>query len=129
MPSIVFRSVATMAGFALAACAVAQHPYHVVGHWKIGGNGGWDYLLADPAAHLLYLTHGTRVEVGNTQTGKPAGAITGLKGTHGVARDRDGKVVDLSGGGANAVIVFDRKTFAQLASIPAGTNPDGITYE
>ena len=65
----------------------------------------------------------------DTQTGKPAGAITGLKGTHGIALDPDGKVGYISDGGANAVIVFDRKTFAQLATIPAGTNPDGITYE
>src|ERR1700679_1831134 len=129
MPSIVFRSVATIATFALATCAVAQQPYHVVDHWKIGGSGGWDYLRAAPAAPLLYLTHGTRVEVVNTQTGKPAGAITGLKGTHGIALDPDGKVGYVSDGGANAVIVFDRKTFAQLASIPAGTNPDGIAYE
>jgi YVTN family beta-propeller protein len=86
-------------------------------------------LLADPAAHLLYLTHGTRVEVVNTQTGKSPGAITGLKGTHGIALDPDGKTGYISDGAANAVIVFDRKTFAQLASIPAGMNPDGIFYE
>ena len=65
----------------------------------------------------------------DTQTGKPAGAITGLKGTHGIALDSDGKVGYISDGGANAVIVFDRKTFATVASIPAGTNPDGIAFE
>jgi len=129
MPSIVLRSFATIATFALAMCAAAQQPYYVVDRWKIGGSGGWDYLLADPAAHLLYLTHGTRVDVVNTQTGKSVGAITGLKGTHGIALDPDGKVGYVSDGGANAVIVFDRKTFTQLASIPAGTNPDGIAYE
>ena len=128
MPPFKFRTFATVA-FTLATCAAAQQPYHVVDHWKVGGNGGWDYLLADPTAHLLYLTHGPRVEVIDTQTGKAAGAITGLKGTHGIALDPDGKVGYISDGGANAVIVFDRKTFAQLASISAGTNPDGITYE
>ncbi len=118
----------------LAAClvptaAVAQQPYHVVNQWKVGGTGGWDYLLADPQAHLLYLTHGPRVDVVDTDTGKVVGAITGLKGTHGVALDPDGKVGYISDGGANAVVVFDRKTFATLASIPTGTNPDGIAYE
>ena len=112
-----------------SAAAVAQQPYHVVDHWKIGGAGGWDYLLADPSAHVVYLTHGSRVEVVDTKTGKSVGAITGLKGTHGVALDPDGKVGYISDGGANAVVVFDRKTFATLASIPAGTNPDGMTYE
>lgn len=112
-----------------AGAGLAQQPYHVVDHWKIGGTGGWDYLLADPGAHLVYLTHGPRVEVVNTQTGKAVGAITGLKGTHGVALDPNGKVGYISDGGANAVVVFDRKTFATIASIPAGTNPDGIAYE
>ena len=118
---------ALLALCAMSACA--QRPYHVVDHWKVGGTGGWDYLLADPSAHVVYLTHGPRVEVVDTQTGKSVGAITGLKGTHGVALDPDGKVGYISDGGANAVIVFDRKTFATITSIPAGTNPDGIAYE
>ncbi len=120
-------------GSALLACcaatACAQQPYHVVDHWRIGGTGGWDYLLADPEAHVVYLTHGPRVEVVDTKTGKAIGAITGLKGTHGVALDPDGKVGYISDGGANAVVIFDRKSFATIASIPAGTNPDGIAYE
>jgi DNA-binding beta-propeller fold protein YncE len=129
MPSFVLRSLAAVATFALATSTLAQQPYQVVDHWKVGGIGGWDYLLADPSAHLLYLTHNARVEVIDTQTGKTVGAITGLTGTHGVALDPEGKFGYISDGGANAVIVFDRKTFATLASIPAGTNPDGIAYE
>ena len=113
----------------LAVSAAAQAPYRVVDHWKVGGTGGWDYLLADGPAHRLYLTHNNRVEVIDTTTGKPVGAITGLKGTHGVALDPDGRTGYISDGGANAVIVFDRSSFATLASIPVGTNPDGIAYE
>ena len=41
----------------LAAKAVSAAPpagkFEIVDHWKIGGDGGWDYLLADPAAHAL----------------------------------------------------------------------------
>lgn len=107
----------------------AQQPYKVVDHWKIGGTGGWDYLVADPAAHRLYVTHGPRVEVVDTTNGKVIGAITGLKGTHGVALDPEGHFGYISDGGANAVVIFDRKTLATVGSVPAGTNPDGITYE
>lgn len=110
-------------------CAHAQGPYKVVDRWKIGGEGGWDYLNVDPDAHLLYLTHGARVEVIDTRTGKPAGAITGLKGTHGVVFDSEGKFGYISDGRANAVVVFDRHTYAVVATIPAGGNPDGIAYE
>ncbi|WP_419806722.1 YncE family protein [Terriglobus sp.] len=107
----------------------AQQPYQVLDHWKIGGTGGWDYLLADPGAHRLYVTHNSRVEVLDTATGKSIGAITGLKGTHGVALDDAGRFGYISDGAANAVVVFDRKSLATVASIPAGTNPDGITFE
>ncbi len=129
MKSIRLGSLAAMALLASATCAFAQLSYSIVDHWKIGGTGGWDYLLADPSAHRVYVTHGPRVEVLDTQTGKPVGAIMGLKGTHGVALDPDGQFGYISDGVANAVVVFDRKTLATVASIPAGMNPDGIAFE
>src|SRR5271154_4836337 len=118
----------TLVLFASAA-ALAQKPYSVLTQWKIGGEGGWDYLTSDPKAHRLYVTHGPRVEVLNTDSGKVVGSITGLKGTHGVALDDTGKYGYISDGGANVVVVFDRASFATVASIPAGTNPDGIVFE
>jgi DNA-binding beta-propeller fold protein YncE len=129
---ISMHSVRLATASALAFCfaaAAAQQPYQVLDHWKIGGTGGWDYLLADPGAHLLYVTHGPRVEVIDTKTGKAVGAITGMKGTHGVALNTDGKVGYVSDGGSNAVVVFDRHDFHTITTIPAGTNPDGIIFE
>jgi DNA-binding beta-propeller fold protein YncE len=121
--------------FALVAIAftssfcMAQTQYKVTDHWKIDGATRWDYLTDDAAAHLLYVTHGDRVEVIDTSTGKVRGAVTGLKGTHGVALPPGGKVGFVTDGGANAVVVFDRKDFHTVASVPAGTGPDGITYD
>jgi YVTN family beta-propeller protein len=109
--------------------AGAQSKYQVKDHWKIGGEGGWDYLAVDPLTHALYVTHGTRVEVIDTQSGKSIGSLTGLKGTHGVAFDKAGKYGYVSDGAANAVVVFDRHSRQVVATIPAGTNPDGILYE
>ncbi len=117
--------VCTLAPTALAA----QKPYHVINHWTIGGEGGWDYLHDDSAAHRLYIAHGPRVDMIDTETGKPVGAITGLHGTHGIAFDTAGKYGFVSDGGGNAVVAFDRKTLATVATIPAGTNPDGIVFE
>ncbi len=123
------RSFVAAALLAGAASLVAQQPYKVVDQWKVGGTGGWDYLLTDSAAHRLYVTHGTRVDVVDTQTGKIIGAITGLKGTHGVALDPNGHSGYISDGQANDVVVFDRQTLATIDTIPAGANPDGIAYE
>ena len=127
--SFILRSLTAIVASTLCLAAVSQQPYRVIDHWKVGGTGGWDYLLADPDAHLLYVTHGPRVEVIDTRTGKPVAAIAGLKGTHGVALDPEGRFGYISDGGADAVVVFDRTTFATIASIPAGSNPDGIVYE
>lgn len=120
-----------VAGVLFAApLSQAQQPYRVLDHWTIGGQGHWDYLRADPAAHRLYVTHGTRVEVLDTNTGKVVASIDGFKGLHGVALDPNGKIGYVSDGGANAVVVFDRATNTKLDSIPTGgINPDGITYE
>jgi YVTN family beta-propeller protein len=124
------RVLATTALLATGAASLsAQQPYKIVDQWKIGGTGAWDYLLADSAAHRLYVTHGPRVEVVDTQTGKVIGAITGLKGTHGVALDAAGRYGYISDGQANDVVVFDRQTLAMIDTVPAGTNPDGIAYE
>jgi YVTN family beta-propeller protein len=86
-------------------------------------------MHADAAAHRLYIAHGPRVEVIDTRTGKPVGAITGLHGTHGIALDDAGKYGYISDGGGDAVVVFDRSTLATVATIPAGQNPDGIVFE
>ncbi len=112
-----------------ASGAFAQGQYRVLDRWKIGGDGGWDYLTADSSAHRLFVTHGPRVEVLDTTTGKAVGSITALKGTHGVALDDSGKFGYISDGAGNAVVVFDRSNLQTVATIPVGTNPDGIAFE
>ncbi|MGA8273705.1 MAG: YncE family protein [Candidatus Sulfotelmatobacter sp.] len=112
----------------IAVVSAAQN-YHVADQWKLGGQGGWDYLVSDDAAHRLYITHNSRVEVVDSRTGKPVGAITGLKSTHGVALNPDGKTGYISDGAGNSIVVFNRSDFSIQATVPAGTNPDGITYE
>ncbi len=118
-----------LAGALLAPALAHAQGYRVLAHWNIGGEGGWDYLTEDPAAHRLYIAHNVTVDVVDTDTGKKVGAITGLGGTHGVALDPDGKYGYISDGRGNAIVVFDRHSLQKLATVPAGTNPDGITYE
>jgi DNA-binding beta-propeller fold protein YncE len=123
-----YQGVVAAAFFSLAAAAVAQN-YHIADRWKIGGQGGWDYLVSDDAAHRLYVTHNARVEVMDSATGKQIGAITGLKNTHGVALNPDGKTGYISDGAGNAIVVFDRTKLTPIATVVAGTNPDGIAFE
>jgi YVTN family beta-propeller protein len=124
-----FAAAALLCGLlANPVSLAAQKPYHIVDRWKLGGEGGWDDLQADSPAHRLYLTHGARVDVVDTQTGKLIGAIANLHGTHGVALDGGGFGY-ISDGGGNAVVVFDRATLATVATIPAGQGPDAIVFE
>jgi len=102
-----------------AVSVAAQQPYKIIEHWKIGGTGSWDYLVADSAAHRLYVTHGTQVVVIDSATGKAVGAITGLKKAHGVALDDQDKFGYISDGESNNVVVFDRHDFHIVATIPA----------
>ena len=109
--------------------ALAQSPYHLENRWTLGGEGGWDYLTADSASHRLYVTHATKVDVVDTNTGKIIGAVTGLHRCHGVVLTPDGSTGFVSDGGGNAVVAFKTSDFSTIATIPAGTNPDGIAYE
>ena len=76
------RMHATLLMLALSApfTAFAQSPYSVLTQWKIGGEGGWDYLTSDAHAHRLYVTHGPRVDVLDSDSGKVVGSITGPQG-------------------------------------------------
>jgi YVTN family beta-propeller protein len=113
-----------------APCVIAaQANYAVINQWKIGGDGFWDYMTVDPAAHKLYITHGQKVDVVDTGSGKVVSQITGLHGIHGVALDTSGKYGYISDGGGNAVVVFDRSNDSTVATIAAGTNPDAILFD
>jgi len=128
---LTFSAACLLCGlFLITAQLSAQQPYKIVDKWKIGGDGGWDYLTADGPAHRLYIARGPQVLVIDTTTGKQVGAITGLHGTHGVALDTAGKFGYISDGGGNAVVVFDRATLATVVTIPTGgQGPDGIIFE
>jgi YVTN family beta-propeller protein len=122
----IFLVAATCIG---TAPLLAADTYNVLDTWKLGGDGGWDYLTIDPAAHLLYVTRGTRVMVVDVQTGKLVAEISGFEGIHGVALDSAGKYGYVSDGRANLVRVFDRGTREIVASIPVDKGPDAIVFE
>lgn len=122
---------------AVALCALvlapsslrAQGPFHVEHVWKIGGSGFWDYMTIAPHTHRLYLTHGDRVDIVSTTTGKKLGALTGLHGIHCVVFSSDGIHGYITDGGANQVAVFNRRTDKIVQRIPVGNHPDGAVFE
>jgi len=128
--SIFASAIVALAGMVLTATpAVAQGPFHVEHVWKIGGDGGWDYMSVDPHSKLIYITRGDHVIVFNTSEGKQVAEIPGLHGIHCVVFASDGVHGYITDGGANQVAVFDRKTMKIVARIPVGNHPDGEVFE
>jgi DNA-binding beta-propeller fold protein YncE len=114
------------------AAAQAQTPagYHLLKKHVLGGEGGWDYMALDGLTRLLYVTHGTAVEILNVDTGIKGEAITNLQGVHGVAFAPERNRGYISNGRGNSVSVFDLKSHKLLKEIPSsGQNPDAIMYD
>jgi YVTN family beta-propeller protein len=102
----------------------------VLQHWQLGGEGGWDYLIADPAKERLFISRGTRVDVFDIQAGKIIGSIADTAGVHGIALAPGLNRGYTSNGRANSVTAFalDSLKVLQEVKIP-GSNPDAILYE
>jgi hypothetical protein len=122
--------------FALAltpAVLFAQMPgssYHVTKRIKVGGDGGWDYLTVDTAAHRLYLSRGTHVQVVDLDRDSLIGDIPNTPGVHGVAVASEFGKGFTSNGRDSSVTIFDLKTLAPLSVVHGtGRNPDAIYYE
>ena len=114
----------------VAAGAADVAKMEVLQRWKLGGEGGWDYLLADPATARVFISRGARVDVMSSESGKLIGFVPDTQGVHGIALAPGLNRGYTSNGRANSVTVFDLDTLKviQEAKIP-GRNPDAILYE
>jgi YVTN family beta-propeller protein len=103
--------------------------YHVVKQFKLGGEGGWDYLTFDAKGGRLFISRSTHVMVVDAEKGTVLGDIPDTQGVHGVALVEDLNKGYTSNGRASSVTVFDLKTLKVLKQIPVGKNPDAIVYD
>lgn len=111
-----------------AASALAAD-YKVVDTWKLGGDDGWDYLLADSAGHRLFIARATRVMVVDTNSGKQTGEIPDTPGVHGIALDPADHLGFTSNGRENTVTEFDLGSLKVVKKIKVGNGPDAILYD
>jgi DNA-binding beta-propeller fold protein YncE len=114
---------------ALVGLAADGPGYRVVKTYKIGGEGGWDYLLADSAARRLYISRATHVIVLNLDSLKTVGDIADTPGVHGIALAPELGRGFTSNGREGTVSIFDLKTFATSSKVKTGENPDAILYD
>jgi DNA-binding beta-propeller fold protein YncE len=114
----------------LAAAVAASAPgYHIINTWKLGGEGGWDYLKIDSEARRMYISRGTKVVVIDADSGKPVGEIADTQGVHGVALAREFGKGFTSNGRENTVSVFELDSLKTLNKVKVGNRPDAILYD
>src|ERR1700719_5157623 len=114
---------------AAVALAAAAPGYHVVKTYKVGGDGGWDYLTTDAEARRVYISRGTHVMVLDADSGKSVGDIADTPGVHGIALAPELGRGFVSNGREGAVSIFDPKTLATSSKVKVGDNPDAILYD
>lgn len=103
--------------------------YHLARKVALGGEGGWDYLLADSTTHRVFISRGTHTMVVDAD-GKPLGDIADTQGVHGIALAPEFNRGFTSNGRANTVTIFALDTLKTIGEVKVtGENPDAILYD
>jgi DNA-binding beta-propeller fold protein YncE len=126
--SVRIQAILAAAAVAVPAALAAQS--FTVHKYTTGGEGGTDYLTADPATGRVFVSRGTHVMVVDGATGKVVGDIPNTPRTHGIALAPKWNRGFTTNAGDSSVTMFDLKTLAVIKKIPAGIDGlDGIMYD
>ena len=113
----------------LCSTAAADDLYKFLNEIPIGGEGGWDILTVDSAAHRLYVSHATKVEVIDLEKNALVGEITDTPGVHGLIPVPELQRGFSSNGKESKISVIDLKTLKTITKLDSGENPDALVYE
>lgn len=116
------------AALTLAAPAAAQN-YTITHTYKLGGDGGWDYLALDTASHRLFIARQDRVMVVDPEDGKPIAVIPGLHRAHGIAFAYAEGHGFATSGADSTVTMFDLKTLKVLKRTKAAIDDDAVLFD
>jgi len=113
-----------------ALCAAADAPgFKVTKKYPVPGDGGFDYIMFDSSSNRLYVSHGTKVDVLDADSGKVLGAVEDTPGVHGIATVPALHRGFTTNGGNGTVSVFDTNTFKTIKKISVAKDPDFIFYD
>ncbi len=113
----------------LGVSGAAAQQYKVQ-KYNIGGDGGTDYLSADPVSGRVYISRATHVMVVDGATGKVVGDITDTPRVHGIAFAPKAGMGFTTNAGDSSSTMFDLKTLAVKKKVKAGKpGLDGIMYD
>ena len=115
---------------ALAVPAFASAQTFTVQKYDIKGQGGTDYLTAEPGTGRVFVSRGSHVMVVDGLTGNVLGDITDTPGMHGIALAMKEGHGFTTNGGDSTLSMFDLKDLHTIKKVHAGVNRlDGIMYD
>ena len=124
------RATAVLFCAALALPSAGSAQTFKVARFSIGGDGGTDYLTAEPGTGRVFVSRGTHVMVVDGATGKVLGDIPDTPRTHGIALVPGARHGFITNGGDSTVTMFDLATLAVIKKIRVATGGlDGIMYD
>jgi len=113
----------------ITSSLAAGSGYHVTNTYRLGGEGGWDYLTFDTGSRRLFISRATHVIVVDADSGKQVSDIPETPGVHGIALAPELGRGFISNGREGTVSIFDLRTLKTLSKVKAGENPDAIIYD
>ena len=125
-----FLRIISVCLIAAGMCASLDAQTFKVQKFRIGGEGGTDYLTAEPGTGRVFVSRSSHVMVIDAITGKVIGDIPETPNTHGIALVAKYNHGFTTNRGDSTVSMFDLKTLALIKKIkiPAG-GQDGIMYD
>jgi len=128
-PQLIATTLAVLAVAALSP-GVAHAQKFNVQKYNIGGDGGTDYLTAEPGTNRVFVSRGTHVMVVDGATGKVLGDIPDTPRMHGIALAPKSKHGFTTNGGDSTVTMFDIQSLAVIKKIKVAQGGlDGIMYD
>jgi len=98
--------------------------------YNIGGDGGTDYLTAEPGTGRVFVSRSTHVMVIDGPTGKVLGDIPDTPRNHGIALAPKSNHGFITNAGDSTVTMFDLETLAVIRKVPIPTGGlDGVMYD
>src|SRR5205807_8678155 len=120
---------ACLVAVALAWPSVGRAQAFKVAKFNIGGDGGTDYLTAEPGTGRVFVSRGTHVMVVDGASGKLLGDIPNTPRTHGIALVPTSHHGFITNGADSTVTMFDLTSLTVIKKIAVRTGVlVGIMY-
>src|SRR3954471_12975934 len=107
MPKYSLTVATALVAVSLSSAHLASAQTFKVQKYSIGGDGGTDYLTAEPSTGRVFISRGTQVMVVDGMSGKVVGDIMDTPRVHGIALAPSSKHGFTTNAGDSTVPMFD----------------------